>query len=181
MTTSAAPQTTPAALPKDDYLTMVDLLTRFSYGANRLDELQRQINGTLLDAAFQMQTEFTLLQADQGTLEAELERLARLHPEWFSKKASLTTPVGVVKLTATSQLDVADEQLAVALLEKEFPLTADFYLKRETTLRKEALEALDDADLKKLKIKRVEGKSFKVTPAKVSLGDTVAKAKEERK
>ncbi len=165
------------------YISLVGLISAHAQLAVRLAEMQNIADMTLQDAAELMRVEHATLQERQGALEGQIELIVRQHPEWFEKRKSIVTPGGTVKLTSTTSLEVANEELSITLLETHFGSEneCEAYLRRKTTLNLEALEQLDDTDLKRLKIRRVTADKFSVTPAKVNLGKAVAKAAEVAK
>jgi hypothetical protein len=105
-----------------------------------------------------------------------LELIARRHPEWFAERKSVVTPCGTIKLTASTRLVVTNDELAIALIQKYYAEISGLYLRFSTELNLEALEALTDAELARLKIARISAENFSVVPAKANLGKAIKAA-----
>lgn len=163
---------------------MVNLLAVYSEAANRLDELQASANGSLLELIDGAKEEYAKLQQTLTESESALEVIALRHPEWFSeKKRSVKTPYGTVKFHASSKLVVKNEEVTLLLLDKLADENPEFkradYVRSKEELNIEALEKLDDAVLKKLRIERVPTENFSVVAAKVDMGKAVKEAAEK--
>jgi hypothetical protein len=106
--------------------------------------------------------------------------LISAHPEWFQDKKSIKTPYGSVGFRSTTSLDVPNEEASIILIEQ---LCKDDekaqYLRKETTLNREALELLSDAELRQFRIKRLKEESCTVKPLKLDLGKAVKEAAEK--
>jgi hypothetical protein len=85
-------------------------------------------------------------------------------------------PYGTVGFRTATKLDVPNEELTIALLERY--TDADIYLRSRKFLNLEALETLSDSKLLDLKIQRITADKLTVTPAKIDLGKAVKKAAE---
>lgn len=157
-----------------DYKNLVDLLSVYSEASNRMEALQTEANEEYLTVIDDKKTEYARLQKIISEAELSLELIARRHPEWFKEKKTVRTPYGSVRLTATEKLEIANEEVAVLLIEQEGERNPDFkaenYLRKEIILNREALETLDDQTLKRFRIKRVPGESFAAKAAKVDMG-----------
>ena len=178
-TTPQAPAKTTTAAVDDDYQTVARLIAEHAEASLLLSQMQQVIDTNLLATASAIRPEHITLQSQIALVEDRLETLVRRHPEWFLKRKSLVTPCGTVKLTSTSKLEAQNDELSVALIERYYPEIGELYLRRSTELNLEALAALSDAELERLKIRRVQGENFTVTPAKVNLGKAVAAAAEK--
>jgi len=160
---------------------MVNLLAVYSEASNRLDELEASANGSLLELIDAHKTEYAQLQHTLAQTETALEVIALSHPDWFSeKRRSIKTPYGTVKFHASIKLEVKNEEVTLLLLDKLAQENPEFkrvdYVRAHEELNIEALEKLDDATLKKLRIDRVPNDNFSVVAAKVDMGKAVKEA-----
>jgi hypothetical protein len=167
----------------EDFSNMVNLLAVYSEASNRLDELQALANGSLLELIDAHKTEYADLQHTLTESETALEVIALRHPEWFAKdKRSIKTPYGTVKFHASSKLEIKNEEVTLLLLDKLAAENKQFkradYVREKEELNLEALEKLDEATLKKLRIERVPNDNFSVVAAKVNMGKAVKEAVE---
>lgn len=170
----------------DDFTRLVNLLQAYSGLSVELAGIETSLNNEHLDMVRQFKASYAEAQSKLGLLEGALEDLSRAHPEWFKDKKSVKTPFGAVKFHASTELEIGNEEATILLLEQEERLNEDFdaalYLKTEVTVNKEALEELDDATLKRFRVKRVPKENFSVVPVKVDMGKAVkdADAKEAK-
>ena len=102
-------------------------------------------------------------------VEAQVETIIRRHPEWLAGKKSLRTPFGLVKFTASQRLEVLNEELSIALIQRLLPEDAGYFIRKREELNLDALGELDDAELGKLKIRRLPSDNFKIEPARADL------------
>jgi hypothetical protein len=188
---------TPALPASPEFSNAVDLLAIFSDASNRLDELQAEANGELLELLDDKKPEYAKWQELLAKAEAALEVLTLKHPEWFSaNRRSIKTPYGTIKLHSSSKLEVKNEELTIALIEHEAeeqaslaiatdgykpPFDAASLLRTRKELNLEALEQLDEAALKQFRVKRLTKDNFSVVPAKLDMGKAVADAAQEEK
>lgn len=160
-----------------EYTNLVNLLAVFSEASNRMLAMQSDMQGQYMELIDSAKPEYAKLQKILGDAEAALETLTLAHPEWFTeKRKSIKTPYGTVKLTATTTLDVANEEASIILIEQSGDAAAEKFLREKKELNIEALEALSDAELKPFRIKRIKGQSFKVIPATLDMGKAVKEA-----
>jgi hypothetical protein len=165
-----------AAGPEHDYTTVVGLLSAYSAVAIRLVDYQQAADVVLLEYAAKHRLEIAALQERQNSLAEQMELIARRHPEWFAERKSVVTPCGTIKLTASTRLVVTNDELAIALIQKYYAEISGLYLRFSTELNLEALEALTDAELARLKIARISAENFSVVPAKANLGKAIKAA-----
>lgn len=162
-----------------DFKNLVDLLALFSDGTARLAAMQAEINQEYFGLVDERRKEYADLQEAVTKAESAIEALAVAHPEWFTKKKSVATAYGSVSSRSTPRLEVANEEASILLIKHAFeqdPEAAAKLLRAEETLNIEALENLDDAELRRFRIKRVREEKIKVTPKKIDLGKAVNSA-----
>jgi hypothetical protein len=169
---------TPAESSPEEFSNMVNLMAVYSEASNRLEDLQTSCNGQYLELIDEHKSEYAALQATLTESESALETVALKHPEWFGdKRRSIKTPYGTVKFHRSAKLTITDEEKAILKLKLHakdnpaFKLT-DFVAEKEH-LNLEALEKLDDAELGRFGIVRVQSSNFSVVPAKVDMGKAV--------
>jgi phage host-nuclease inhibitor protein Gam len=158
------------------YRQLVDELAILTDLSNRLAALEvrfQEAHAELVNEAFR--ADFAELQDSIGSSESRIELLATQHPEWFEKTKTVKTPFGQVSFRSSTKLEVPNEEASIAVLET-MGEDGKPYLRQRTFLNLEALEGLEDADLKKLRIKRVTRESCLIYPAKVDLGKAVKKS-----
>ena len=180
-TPAADPVATPANKHDADFLNLVGLLSAYSLQQNNLAALQYDVDAKMLAIVEEVRPAYTEAQERSQALQKEVEAIVGRHPEWFSDRKSIVLPAGTVKSTASTKLEAAHEEVSVALVRKHHKEVVGLYLRVETTLNLETLEALDDEELKRLKITRVLKENISIVPAKLNLGKAVSKSKEARK
>lgn len=162
---------------KTQYKYMIDLLAVYSEACNRLAMLETDSTQEFLMWVDESKEEYAELQEAIGKAEAALENLALANPDWFEGKKSIRTLYGTVKLTKSTKMEVANEEVTLVLLEARAKTDELFKLEDVTrsvrTLNLEALEKLDDTTLAGFRIKRVTTENFKVEPLKVDMGKAV--------
>jgi hypothetical protein len=165
----------------DEYKNLIDLLAVYAECTNRLESLQSEIQGSLLEIVDDKRKDYAECQAALSQAEAAIEAIATSHPEWFSeKRRSIKTPYGTVSFRKSTSLDVPNEEASIILIEQNLPQEqAAQYVRQEKALNLEALEKLTDAELKPFRIKRVTSDSFSVKAAKIDLGKAVKEAAEK--
>jgi len=165
-----------------DYQNLVNLLSIYSEATNRMLAMQAEMQGQYMELIDSSKPEYAELQSKLGEAEAAMETLALTHPEWFpEKRKSIKTPYGTVKLTATTVLEVPNEEATIILIEAAGKTAKEKYLRTNTGLNREALEALSDAELKPFRITRIKDQSFKVTAAQLDMGKAVKDAAKAEK
>jgi len=173
---------TEAELKSQDFEAMIDLLAHYSEAANRLEEIQASVNGEFLSIIDDEKQAYAQAQAALTEAETALEFIARMHPEWFKTRQSIKTPYGTVKFRASSALEIPNEEATIILIHQaestDNTMAARELVKTQEVIDKEALEELDDATLKRLRVKRVAKLNFSVDPAKVDMGKAVKSAME---
>lgn len=163
----------------DDFRNLINLMSVFSESTHRVSEMESAINSELLNMMDEMKKEYSDLQRAMTEAETAIELIARRHPEWFKSKKSVATPYGTLSFRKTTKLEVPNEEASVLLVEQADDLPSEEYLRQETTLNLEALEKLDDAVLRRLRIRRVTDDSFSVKAARVNIGKAVKEAAEK--
>lgn len=152
-----------------DYQNFVDLMAVHAEASTRLAALQATADQVMLDILDDHREEYTKLQSTIVETEASLEVILRRNQDtWLGEKKSIKCPYGTASFRASSKLIIDNAELSVALVERMED--GELYLNREVTLDLEALEALDDATLATLKIRRSKSENFSVKPAKIDLG-----------
>ena len=166
------------------YENAVKLLAVYTDAENRLAAIQQTVDEAQLATLDEHLDDYAKLQQAKTDAQAALEVIARAHPEWFEGERTVKTPYGSLHMQHTSALNVDDEEVTLALIEKA-GRKPDFVVdKPELNLK--ALSALPDEELAKYRITRVKSESCTVKAAKVQLGKAVktatakkAKAKSE--
>jgi hypothetical protein len=161
-----------------DFNQLVDLLSIYSEAENRLTQLQAAINEAALEIVAGHKKLYAGLQKTLTETETALEVIARRHPDWFAARRTLKTPYGEVALKANPpRLIAGNEELSIVLLETEGAKNKSFkpadYLRQRTELNLETLANLTDDDLARFRIKRVQGDTFSIKPARLDLGKAV--------
>ncbi len=164
---------TPAGKP-DDFASLVNLLEALTAAENNLTKLQQTLDSQHLETVRGHLPAYKELQTKVGEFEAAIEVIVTRNPQWFADKQNLATPVGAVKRTSSTKLEVADPTVTITLI-KAHKRDADF-IRTTEELRLEVLEGLDDEQLAKLGIKRVTTHNFKTAPKVVDLGKAVKAA-----
>jgi hypothetical protein len=175
----------------DDFKKMVRLCALFTEASNALAGLENTCNTEYAALIGEHKEDYALTQDVLISAEAAIETIAIKHPDWFPKeRRSVKTPFGTVAFHKSTKLEVKNEELAVVLLQQQADAEAtlakaenrepqfsrETYLRQRTELNIEALEGLSDAQLKALRIDRVEKNNFSVKPAKVDMGKAVKEA-----
>jgi hypothetical protein len=168
----------PTAL-KEDFGALVNLLADLTDAANDLQKLEASLNQDHLAAVRLHVDRYKELQTRIGQAEAALAVVAQRNPQWFEEKKTLATPYGQVKRTTSTALVIADEAATIALI-RAAKREEDF-LEIKTAIRKEALETLEDAELRKYGVRRETTHNFKPEPASVDLGKAVKAAEKTDK
>ena len=163
-----------------EYREMLDLLIVYCAASAQAEAIQAKTNHSALDLKSAMAEDYGDCQTAMADAKAALEVIARSHPEWFGDKAALKTPFGTLQFRAGTNLQIANEEMTLALIEQAAALDPSLALAVKTTksINLEVLEKLEDAELSRFRVKRVESRSFSVKPAKVELGKVVS-AQEE--
>lgn len=160
----------------EDFKEVVNLMAVGSEAAAQLEAIKAEIDAAYLELVDEFKAPWAKLQATLAQAEAAMEVYCRTHPEWFKAVKSIKTPFGKVAFRAGTSLVVKDEEATVRLIEAVFAPEAGQYIHQQKVPNLEALEKLDDAELKRVMVKRVAADVFKFTPAEVDLG-TAAKEK----
>lgn len=164
------------AIPDTEtYRTLVDSLAILTDHTNQLAALEAMLQTSFTELVDVHRDEYAILQSGISESEASIKLLAGLHPEWFETVKTIKTPYGTVGYRSSTKLEIDNEELTIALIER-LGEDAAIYLRQRQFLNLEALETLDDGDLKKLRVRRVTSDKCTVTPAKVDLGKAVKKA-----
>jgi hypothetical protein len=162
----------------DDYNALTAALEKYTSLSNRSAEIEANFNGAIQELIAEFyKDDFQALQADLAETEARIETLVIRHPEWFAKSKTLKTPFGSVATRSTTKIDVPNEDATIALLELRGEAAKPF-LRERKLLSIESLEALDDAELLRLKVRRITTEKITISPAKVDLGKTLKKSTE---
>lgn len=160
----------------DDYTKLTAALADYTERKNRLAVIEAGFQEAIQELIGECYREDFMEHADAlGETEATIELLALRHPEWFEKTKTIKTPFGSVATRSSTKIEVPNEDATIALIELRGEAGEPF-LRTRKYLSIEALEALDDFELKRLKCRRVTSEKITITPAKVDLGKTVKKA-----
>lgn len=167
--------TNPKKLAPDSYANLVNLQSIHSEAHARMAELEAQLQQQWLDLVDAHRKDYAKLQEAIATAEQGIEYLATVNPQWFEKTRTLKTPYGTVSFRRVTKLDVPNEEVSIVLLEQIGEGGLPFLIPSKR-LNLEALEKMEDAELERLRIRRVTTDSCTVKPAKIDLGKAVKKA-----
>jgi hypothetical protein len=163
-----------------DYPRFVELLQSHAALTHRLGEIESRLNLRQLAAAGDVLVEFVIINEDIALLDTAIKDLFLAHPEWRGAAKSVSTPFGAVESRSSTEIDVPNEPMTVALIQargKTDPeFKADLYLRVTIEPNVEALESLDDSALEKLGGRRVKKETVTVKPAKVKAGAAIKAA-----
>lgn len=158
-----------------DFKNLVNLMAIMAEGTARLGELENGLQQDYIDLVDARRKDYASLQFALGQAEESIETLAFSNPQWFEKTKTLKTPYGSISFRRSTKLDVKNEEVSILLLEQ---LGQDGlpFVRTAKALNLEALEKLDDTELDRLRIKRVNSESLTIKPVKVDLGKAVKAA-----
>ena len=161
-----------------DFKNLVDLMAIMAEGSARLGELENGLQQDWIDLVDARRKDYASLQFAIGNAEQAIEHLALTNPQGFEKVKTVKTPYGTVAFRRSTKLEVKNEEVSILLLEQ---LGQDGlpFVRTAKALNLEALEKLDDAELERLRIKRVATESLTIKPTKVDLGKAVKQAVKE--
>ena len=184
----------------EDYKQLVELLAIRSDASIQLATLESNVSGEYLELVDEHREEYSQLQSTITQTDAALEVIAVRHPEWFKDKKSVKTPYGSVKFHASTALQIENEELSAVLIKHEIERTEQTLIhtvgeeartalitrleklraciRTVEELDKEALEKLEDGELKPFKVSRIPKNNFSVTPLKLDLGKAVKESEQ---
>ncbi|MBI5646666.1 MAG: host-nuclease inhibitor Gam family protein [Ignavibacteriae bacterium] len=160
------------------YSNLLDLLALFTEGTSRIAELEQRASEHMIEFLDEIRAEYAQLQASVAEAQAAIESAVLQHPEWFAGKSTLRTPFGSVAKRKATSLDIQKPELTIALIQQDDTLDDAVYLRVVEGVNKEALNLLDDATLRRLRVRRITEEKLTVKPLSVSLG-TAVKAQEQ--
>jgi len=160
------------------YKNLVDLMALHAEAHGRMAALEAELQQEWLELVDKRRKEYADLQHTIADSQESIEVLATLNPQWFEKAKTLKTPYGTVAFRKTTKLNVKNEEVTIVLIEQRGEEEVGLYVRTKKELNLEALEKLDDAELKKFRITRETTESCTVKAAKVDLGKAVKKAAE---
>lgn len=169
----------PPPAPKNDYSDLVNLFDVYTTAENDIRALEAELNASHLGNVRLHIDRYKTLATTLGETKAAIEVIAARNPQWFAERQTLESPFGEVKRTSSTSLVIADEAVTIALIEHA-GRGADF-LRKETRVNREALEALSDEQLAKYGVARKTEHNYKVAAAKVDLGKAVKAAEKSDK
>jgi uncharacterized protein YjiS (DUF1127 family) len=165
--------------PSTDYQLFLETFAVFTAATRDLAELDASIQKETDELIEGHKKEYLAATAAVKDAEDALKQWALLHPEWFNGKKSLTTPDGTLSKRVTKALDIENEALTTRLILARFAPelklaellgAAAEFLHVEIKPDREALEKLNDAELKDLGIKRSVSEAITPKPRKLDLG-----------
>lgn len=181
MSTTETPSTTAtfAAAPKpDDFKAVVDLLAELGEANRKLAAMESEIEALYVGHVTDRRDAYAELQKTVSETEAALEVIARRNPQWFAEKKNVSTPFGVVKFKASTELVAADEQDAVRrILKARRPRL----LRRTIELNRDLLAELSDKELAAFGITRKPKENCTIETKVVDLGKAVKAAEKSEK
>lgn len=163
----------------DDFKNMLDLLAVYTEAQSRLSTMETDASQHLLEFVDDVRGEYAEAQRALTESETAIVFIIQKHPEWFGDKRTIKTPYGQVSCRRSTKLDVPNEEATIILIQNS-DLPDDEYLRQSVALNLEALERLEDADLKRLRVRRVKDESITVKAGKVDLGKAVKEAPAEQ-
>jgi phage host-nuclease inhibitor protein Gam len=167
-----------------DFQKALDLLEALGEATDEITNITAITNNHLRSVLRDIKPKYAHNQERATIAEQLLETLCRKHPEWFEQQKTLKTLFGTLSLRSSTELEVPNEDAAIARLERDafarFPgddKVAEYkraeYLARYTRtkigLNKEALEREDNTFLSLLGISRVTKENFSAKPASINL------------
>lgn len=168
------PTVTAPTPAKNDFTDLVNLFAELTDASGEMDKLETSLNQDhLANVRLHIDT-YKALQARLGAAEAAISAIAQRNPAWFEEKKTVDTPFGEVKRTTSTSLVIADEAATIALIRAAG--RADDFLVMTTSVRREAIETLEDHELAKLGVRREVKHNFKPAPARLDLGKAVKAA-----
>lgn len=157
------------------YKNLVDLMAIYNESSTRMDELENDLQMAWLDLVDARRNDYAELQEAVAGSSAAIETLATLNRQWFADSKTLKTPYGSVSFRTATKLEVKNEEVTILLIE-QMGEDAAIFLRLKKELNLEAMEHLDDADLKDMRVRRVTTESCTVKAARVDLGKAVKAA-----
>ena len=169
---------TSETLPTDAaFAEVVNLMALGSDAASRLQEIEAEANAALLEMIDEFKEEYAQCQAAVAKVEAALETHCRSHKaDWFAKQKSIKTPYGKVAFREGASLFVRDDEATVRLIKAVHGEAGQSFLRTVEVPDLEALEKLDDEELKAVLVRRVRKDVFSFTPAKIEFGKVAQEA-----
>lgn len=165
-----------ASIPSaETYRHLVEDLAALSDLTTQLQEMENDLQALWIEQIDRRREDYSILQSGIAEHAARVCAVAEANPEWFATVKTLKTPYGTVGFRSSTKLELSNEELTIALIER-MGEAGEIYLRRRAFLNLEALETLEDAELKKLKIFRITTDKCTVTPAKIDLGKAVKSA-----
>jgi hypothetical protein len=175
-------QTVPSpADSNQDFAKFVELQQKHTEATNKLAALEVAINVGAQSAAQVSAPDYIVLQETVAGLEADLKALFARHPEWRGDKKSVATPYGSVDQRTVTELEVPNPAMTVALIkargqaEPSFKSADYLHVTEEPDL--ESLERLNNDEMAKLGINRLNSERISVKPAKMNVAKAVKAAK----
>lgn len=164
----------------ESYHKLTEELGAYTRLSNQLAEIEARFQAAITELISECyRDEFQELTEQLQAVEARIELLALKNPDWFEKTKTVKTPFGTVASRATTKLDVENEEATIAILELRGEQGKPF-LRERKYLSIESLEALDDAELQRLKVRRVRTEKITISPAKVDLGKALKKSAKDQ-
>jgi Bacteriophage Mu Gam like protein len=162
-----------------DYQRLVTALERFSRASAAASGVQALVDTALMGLIEKHRDAHAELASAATAAEEEVKGIARAHPEWADGR-TIKTPFGSVQFRRTSKLVVRDEEATLRKIEEnKIELAPEEFIRVEKHPNLEALEALDDGQLRKLGVVRETSDAIVVKPAKVELGKPRSQAAAE--
>ncbi len=170
-----------------DFANLVNVMSVYAEAKARLAALENEAQSAFIDLVDERKSDYAAFQQKISETELAIEVIARANPDWFRESKTVKTPFGSVSLRKTTSLNVANEELTIVLIEQRIAeelaaqaeAPSEAFLRTRKELDLEALEKLDDADLKRLRITRTSTENCTIKTAKVDLGKAVKASNEE--
>lgn len=170
---------TPHTKPSTEFHLFLETFAVFTEATRNLAELEVTIQRESDEVIEDHKKEYLAATAAVKDAQDALKQWAILHPEWFNGKKSLTTPHGTLAKRVTTALDIENEAITTRLILAKFAPEVKLaellgpaaeFLHLEIKPDREALEKLNDAELKELQIKRSVSEAITPKPRKLDLG-----------
>lgn len=179
MTPKTGRQTAKKLPEGPDFEEVVNLMAVGSEAAARLAEIKAETDLAYVELVDEFKSDYAKFQAALASAEAAMEVFCRKNPKWFSSAKSVKTPYGKIAFRSGTSLVVRDEEATVRLIQALHAPEAGQFLRIQAVPDLEALEKLDDEELKRILVKRESADVFRFTPAGVELGKAAKEAAEK--
>ena len=164
-----------------DFARLVELQELYTSTSNKIATLEASTNTFVNDTLKGQVPDFVVLQETLAKCDQEIRELFKRNPQWKGPNKSVKTPFGEVGERTTTEMDIPNPAMTVALIKGRGASDPAFkssdFLHVEELPSKEALERLKDDELADLGVRRISTESITVKAAKVNMAKAVKAAK----